>query len=188
MSRNTDKQSVRQQAFAELDKMAGKVSRKDAANALMEKFDIGSAYAMTIYQQHRNAMKESGDLVTVYSVKETKDNELSVVTSHVLKPGPNDATDPAVAVKNYVDGLNGKIKAASSIDTKAIVAAEKAAVEAKVKAETEKAEALAAKEAEKAAKAAEKEAKAKERAEAKAAKEAEKAAKAEQTESTEAKA
>jgi len=135
MARNSNETSVRQQAFTYLDNNPN-VGRKEAAEAMMAEFGIGKAYAMTIFQQHRNDMKESGKLTTVYSVKET-DEGPSVVTSHVLKASKSDATDPKSAVDNYVAGLKARIESATKIDTKAIAKAEedaKAAVEA-VKAE-----------------------------------------------------
>jgi len=115
MARSTTETSVRQQAFAVLDNMIG-ASRKEAAQALMTKFNIGQPYAMTIYQQHRNSLKASGKLVATFAVRDT-DKGPSIVTTHVTKPGKTDAKTPEAAVKQYVAGLQSKIDAAGKLDT-----------------------------------------------------------------------
>lgn len=116
MARSTNDSSTRQKAFAALDNMDSTVSRKDATASLMKDFGIGKAYAMTIYQQHRNNQKASGNLVPIYRVRDNG-KSIAITTSHVAKASKNDATTPVDAVKQYVANLEAKIASANKLDT-----------------------------------------------------------------------
>jgi len=120
MARKANESSIRQQAFARLDQLTDK-GRKEAAEILMSEFNIGQSYAMTIYQQHRNEAKKSGAFVAVYSVRDTKEGELTIVTSHVRNANASDATTPEAAVESYVTALNAKVAAARAIDVTSFI-------------------------------------------------------------------
>ena len=113
MARKPNKNSTRQQAFAVLDEMIDK-PRSEAVTTIMEKFSIGRSYAMTIYQHHRNNLKETGAFKKAYRVRET-DNGPVVVERFVRNYGAGDASNVSAAVKMYIDDLNMRADAAKKL-------------------------------------------------------------------------
>ena len=117
MARKTNENSTRQLAFKRLSKMMT-ANRSEAVETLMKEFNIKKPYANTIYQQHRNEQKKSGNYTAVYVVRDMKENKSTdpyISTSYVLKPGKNDATSVEQAIDQYVENQQSKINQAQAI-------------------------------------------------------------------------
>ena len=112
MARKINKNSTRQKAFKKLDKLVG-TPRKQAVEKIMKDFDVSESYAKTLYQHHRNGLKDNGELKESYRVRDN-DGELSIVktyTGHVF------AETPEEAVEAYVADLNVRIGSARQLAT-----------------------------------------------------------------------
>ena len=117
MARKADKSSVRQRAFAVLTANSDK-PRSELLDKLMVDFGVSESYAKTLYQHHRAADKEAGNLTEVYQIRDHKDGatvDPYVFTKHVSSPSAIEPTTKAKAIKAYVRELQNRTKSAEKL-------------------------------------------------------------------------
>lgn len=105
--------SKRQKAFALLDGKCAGLGRKEACEVLMKELNVGTAYAGTIYQDHRKQAMKAGALVATYRIQ--GDDELKLVTKHVVSAPEGSHLTPEAAVNAYVSDLQARIDSARKL-------------------------------------------------------------------------
>jgi hypothetical protein len=94
------------------------LKREHVITDLRETFDIGEAYAATLYASHREMAKQNGTMIEIFSVRETKDGKPVkpyLKREYVFKAPRNSTVTPADAILAYLDRLKKKEKAALTI-------------------------------------------------------------------------